>query len=68
MAIKAVEMVRRIRDQHYEQTKGLSIEEQIKFIRNKSKNLQKNLKKNRSLTKIGESNNQSLLLDSINNP
>jgi len=45
MAIKAVEMVRKIRDQHYEQTKNLSIEEQIKYIRNKSKELQKKLKK-----------------------
>jgi hypothetical protein len=54
VAIKAVEMVRKIRDQHYEQTKNLSIEEQIKFIRNKSKELQKKLKKTRHLTTVGE--------------
>jgi hypothetical protein len=42
MTIKAVEMVRKIRDQHYEQTKNLSVEEQIKFIREKSNKLQRN--------------------------
>lgn len=44
MAIKAVEMVRKIRDRYYEETKGLSVEEQIKFIKNKSEELQKELK------------------------
>ena len=44
MAVKSVNMVRKIRDKHYEETKGLSVEEQIKFIRGKSKDLQKNLK------------------------
>ena len=39
--IKAVELVRKIRDKHYEETKGLSVEEQIKFIRKKSGDLQK---------------------------
>ena len=29
MAVKAVEMVRRIRDRHFEETKGLSVEKQI---------------------------------------
>ena len=52
MAIKTVEMVRKIRDQHYEQTKNLSIEEQIKFIRNKSKELQKEIDNNRQLTEF----------------
>jgi len=45
MAIKAVEMVRKIRDKHYEKTKGLSVMEQIKFIKGKSKDLQKDLKR-----------------------
>jgi hypothetical protein len=45
MAVKSVEMVRKIRDKHYEETKGLSVEEQIKFIKNKSKDLQRKLKK-----------------------
>jgi len=44
MAIKAVEIIRSIRDRHYEQTKGLSIKEQIEFIRRKSKELRKELK------------------------
>lgn len=44
MAVKAVEMVRKIRDKHFDETKGLSVEEQIKFIRQKSKKLQKGLK------------------------
>ncbi|NWG03144.1 MAG: hypothetical protein HXY44_09850 [Syntrophaceae bacterium] len=33
MAVKAIEMVRKIRDKHYEETKNLSAEEQIKFIK-----------------------------------
>ncbi len=44
MAVKAVEMVRKIRDKHFDETKGLSVEEQIKFIKQKSKKLQKGLK------------------------
>jgi hypothetical protein len=39
MAVKAVEIVRKIRDRHYEETKVLSVEEQIKFIRAKSEKL-----------------------------
>jgi hypothetical protein len=44
MAVKAVEMVRRIRDKHFEETKGLSVGKQIKFIKKKSGELQKKLK------------------------
>jgi hypothetical protein len=44
MAVKAVEMARKIRDKHYEQTRGLSPEEQIKFFRKKSRALQQTLK------------------------
>ena len=45
MAVKAVEKVREIRDRHYELTKGLSLEEQIKFIKQKSGELQEELRK-----------------------
>ncbi len=45
MPVKAVEMVRKIRDKHYEETKGLSFSEQIKFIKEKSKKLRKGLKR-----------------------
>jgi len=48
MEVKAVEMVRKIRDKHYEQTKALAVEDQIKFIRNKSRKLQEKLKVQRS--------------------
>jgi hypothetical protein len=40
MAVKAVEMVRKIRDKQYEETKNLSAEEQIKFVRDKANRLQ----------------------------
>ena len=40
MAVKAVEVVREIRDKHYEVTKGLSVEEQIEFVKGKSRKLQ----------------------------
>ncbi|MBU1626894.1 hypothetical protein KKB18_05945 [bacterium] len=45
MAIKAVETIRKIRDNHYEQTKNFSPEEQIEFHNKKSKDLRKKLKK-----------------------
>ena len=44
MAVKAVEMVRKIRDMHYEQVKSLSVEEQIRTIKKKSGDLQGKLK------------------------
>lgn len=50
MAVKAVETVRKIRDKHYEETKGLSLAEQIKFIKEKSKRLRKGLKRGRRST------------------
>ena len=37
--IKAVEMVRRIRDAHYEQLRGKSPEERIAFYRSKARSL-----------------------------
>ena len=50
MSVKAVDMVRKIRDEHYKVTKSLSVEEQIKFINKKSKELQKFLKGHRCST------------------
>lgn len=39
MAIKTVETVRKIRDENYQTTKDLSVEEQIKLINQKAKKL-----------------------------
>lgn len=50
MAVKSVDMVRKIRDKHYEETKGLSVIGQIKFIKGKSKDLQKRLKRGQRST------------------
>jgi deoxyadenosine/deoxycytidine kinase len=50
MAVKAVEMVRKIRDKHYEETKEFSVEEQIKFVKKKSGELQKRLKRSQRST------------------
>ena len=36
MSVKAVEMVRKIRDKHYEETKDLSTEEQLEYIQRKA--------------------------------
>lgn len=43
MVIKAVELVREIRNKNYEETRNLSIDDQIRFIREKAKKLQKSL-------------------------
>jgi hypothetical protein len=45
MAIKAVEMVRKIREKQYMETKGMSPEEEIKYINKKAAELRKRLKK-----------------------
>lgn len=45
MAVKAVEMVRKIRNKQYEETKGLSVAEQIEFVKKKSEELKKKLEK-----------------------
>lgn len=50
MTVKAVEMVRKIRNQHYEKTKGLAVEDQIKFIKTKAEKLQKKLKRSQRST------------------
>lgn len=39
----AVKMVREIRDQHYEQTKGMSQEERVAFYREKAQELRRQL-------------------------
>ena len=50
MAVKAVEMVRKIRDKQFEETKELSVKEQIEFIRKKSAELQKRFKRSQRST------------------
>jgi len=50
MAVKAVEMIRKIRDRHYEQTKGLSVNEQIEFVKKQAEKLHKKLKRSQRLT------------------
>ena len=52
MAVKAIELVRKIRDSQYEETKSLSMQEQIKFIKRKAEALQEQLKKNPSAAAI----------------
>ena len=43
MGVRAVELVREIRDRQYELSKGLSLEEQMEFIREKPRALQEEL-------------------------
>lgn len=50
MAVKAVEMVRKIRNNHFEETKELSVAEQIEFVKKKSEELKKKLEKVRRST------------------
>ncbi len=40
MSVKTVEMVRKIRDRHYKETKDLSAEDQKALIKEKSERLQ----------------------------
>jgi hypothetical protein len=44
MVVNAVEMVRKIRDRHYEETRNLPFEKQIEYIKKKSQELQKEIK------------------------
>jgi hypothetical protein len=39
MSVKAVEMVRKIRNNHYEETKGLSVKAQTQYIQKKADEL-----------------------------
>jgi len=50
MSVKAVEMIRKIRDQNYEETKGFSVAEQIKFVKKKSDKLQRKLNPHHTTT------------------
>jgi len=50
MAVKAVEMVRKIRDQQYELSKNLPIDEQIRYINEKSVQLQEILRERKVST------------------
>ena len=43
MPVKAIEMVRKIRDRHYEETRGLSLEAQIQYVNEKSKKISEEL-------------------------
>ena len=49
MAVKAVEMVRRIRDRNYEETRKLTKDKQIQFIRRKTELLRKEVAKGQHL-------------------
>ena len=53
--INAVEMVRRIRDAHYEQLRGKSPEERIAFYRAKAHLLQAQLETQRQQQPVNES-------------
>lgn len=52
--IKAVEMVRRIRDAHYEQLRGKSPDERIAFYRTKARALQAEI----ALGQVGQSSKE----------
>jgi hypothetical protein len=41
MTIKAVAMVRKIRDAHFEETRGMTPEDQIRYYRKKARSLSK---------------------------
>jgi hypothetical protein len=51
MGVKAVAIVRKIRDQLYEETKNLSLEEQKLLVEKESRELQEELKKTGLLKK-----------------
>jgi hypothetical protein len=53
MVVKAIEMVRKIRDKHYEKTRELSVEEQIKFVKDKARKLQGTLVEKKQSTVDG---------------
>ena len=54
-SIKAIEMVRRIRDAHYEQLRGKSPEERIAFYRAKAHLLQAQVETQRQQQPVNES-------------
>ncbi|MFH1825256.1 MAG: hypothetical protein ABH873_08570 [Candidatus Firestonebacteria bacterium] len=50
MSVKAIEMVRKIRDKQYKETKDLSLEIQIQYIKRKSDELLRDFKSHRHST------------------
>jgi hypothetical protein len=51
MAVKAIEIIRKIRYRHYKETKNLSAEELIKFFKNRSAELQKRIKRSEFISR-----------------
>ena len=58
MSVKAIEMVRKIRDKHFEETRDLPIESQLRYIKEKSKYLSDLIFL--QLTKLQMNSNQAL--------
>jgi hypothetical protein len=50
MSVKAIDMVRKIRDRHYEETKDLPTDAQKEYIRRKAKDLLQNTRRHRRST------------------
>ena len=50
MSVKAVEMVRNIRDKHYAKTKDLSREEQMEYVRRKAEKLSRDFQRSQHST------------------
>jgi hypothetical protein len=44
MTVKAVDIVRKIRDDHFKETKDMTLQEQIAYYKQKADKLKKNLK------------------------
>ena len=44
MTVKAIELVRHIRDKHYKETKGFSVAKQIRYVKGKSDRLVRKIK------------------------
>lgn len=45
MVVKAIEMIREIREKQYEKIKNLSVEEKIKYFKEKAEKLKEEMKK-----------------------
>lgn len=54
MAVKAVELVRKIRDRNYEETRKLPTTKQIQFIRKKAELLKKEFSKGQQMAAKGK--------------
>ena len=54
MAVKAVELVRKIRDRNYEETRKLPRDKQIQFVRKKAELLHKEFAKGRQMAAKGK--------------